>query len=150
MNDQTAAGLAEPSTVAYLVTGLAHGEPSICFEDERGDYGDEDHMPIFEALVRKSDYAALVAQLEEQRAVSARMEADARRYRLLRRKVAIAGGKFCILNLSPTYVAPDAGMELDAVLDIELKPMLERWGRLTKGDAAIDAAIASQQAGGKA
>ncbi|MFM9928164.1 hypothetical protein VLK31_34700 [Variovorax sp. H27-G14] len=70
---------AELETVAYLVTGLARGEPSLCFEDERGDYGDEDHTPVFEALVRKSDYDALLAQLEEQRAVSARMEADARR-----------------------------------------------------------------------
>ena len=43
------------AVVAYLVTGLVRGEPSICFEDERGDYGDEDHTPVFDALVRLSD-----------------------------------------------------------------------------------------------
>lgn len=42
---------------------------------------------------------------------------DAARYRKLRRKVCIAGGQFHILNLAPTYVAPDAAVELDSVLD---------------------------------
>lgn len=40
--------------VAYLVTSLPRGEPSLCFEDERGDYGDEDHTPVFEALCKVS------------------------------------------------------------------------------------------------
>jgi hypothetical protein len=44
------------AVVAYLVTGLVRGEPSICFEDERGDYGDEDHTPVFDALVRLTDH----------------------------------------------------------------------------------------------
>lgn len=45
---------------------------------------------------------------------------DAARYRKLRRKVCIAGGQFHILNLAPTYVAPDAAVELDSVLDAAL------------------------------
>lgn len=49
--------------VAWLVTNLPSGEPSLCFEDERGDYGDEDHRPVFEALVLLSDaQAALQAK----------------------------------------------------------------------------------------
>jgi hypothetical protein len=48
----------EMKTVAYLVTGLRDDIPSLCFEDERGDYGDEDHMPVFEALCRLSDATA--------------------------------------------------------------------------------------------
>ena len=42
---------------------------------------------------------------------------DAARYRLLRRKVCIVGGKFHILNLDPRYIAPDAAVELDAAID---------------------------------
>lgn len=61
--------------VAYLVTGLAGGVPSICFGDERGDYGDEDHMPVFTELTSKPDAEAEIA----------RLRADAERYRLLRR-----------------------------------------------------------------
>jgi len=38
-----------------------------------------------------------------------RMAKDAERYRYLRRKVAIAGAQFLVMNLpSPVYVAPDA------------------------------------------
>ncbi|MCJ9708932.1 hypothetical protein LWS69_07825 [Bordetella hinzii] len=44
-------------------------------------------------------------------------ERDAFRYRTLRRKVSIAGGKFHILNLDPRYIAPDAAVELDATID---------------------------------
>jgi hypothetical protein len=44
--------------VAYLVTGLAGGEPSMCFEDERGDYGDEEHTLVFEELCLLSDAEA--------------------------------------------------------------------------------------------
>lgn len=62
--------------VAYLVTNLSSGEPSICFEDERGDYGDEDHMPVFEALVRLSD---ITAALQAKDAEIARLKADAGR-----------------------------------------------------------------------
>ena len=42
---------------------------------------------------------------------------DAARYRKVRRKVCIVGSQFHILNLAPTYVAPDAAVELDSVLD---------------------------------
>lgn len=56
---------------------------------------------------------------------------DAARYRKLRRKVCIAGGQFHILNLAPTYVAPDAAVELDSVLDAALAAQVPH-----KGDAA--------------
>lgn len=46
---------------------------------------------------------------------------DAERYRLLRRKVCITGGKFHILNLDPRYIAPDAAVELDAAIDAARK-----------------------------
>lgn len=42
---------------------------------------------------------------------------DAERYRLLRRKVCIAGGEFHILNLDPRYIAQDSAAELDAAID---------------------------------
>lgn len=48
------------------------------------------------------------------------MRKDADRYRWLRRKVCIVGGKFHILNLDPRYIAPDAAVELDAAIDAEL------------------------------
>lgn len=44
--------------VAYLVSGLPSGEPSLCFEDERGDYGGDDHTPVFEPLVRAAQPVA--------------------------------------------------------------------------------------------
>jgi hypothetical protein len=67
---------------AYLVTGLSSGEPSICFEDERGDYGDEDHMPVFEALCSvteaQSALSAQAASLKAKDAEIDRLRADAR------------------------------------------------------------------------
>ena len=49
-----------------------------------------------------------------------RMAKDAERYRYLRRKVAIAGAQFLVMNLpSPVYVAPDAAAEFDSALDAE-------------------------------
>lgn len=42
---------------------------------------------------------------------------DAARYRALRRKVCIVDGQFHILNLAPTYVAPDSAIELDHAID---------------------------------
>lgn len=45
---------------------------------------------------------------------------DAERYQFLCRKVAIAGGKFHILNLAPTYCAPRADIELDSVIDAQI------------------------------
>jgi hypothetical protein len=44
----SAAASGEPA--AYLVAGLPSGEPSLCFEDEKGDYGDETHKPVFHPL----------------------------------------------------------------------------------------------------
>lgn len=45
---------------------------------------------------------------------------DAARYRLLRRNVCIVDRGFHVLNIRPTYVAPDAAIELDAVIDAAL------------------------------
>lgn len=53
----------EAPVAAYLVSNLRSGEPSLCFEDERGDYGDEDHTPVFDELVLKSDAEAQLAEL---------------------------------------------------------------------------------------
>ncbi|OZI21760.1 hypothetical protein CAL18_12615 [Bordetella genomosp. 7] len=53
---------------------------------------------------------ALLAERDE-------LAKDAERYRLVRRKVRIVGNDFHIVNLRPTYVAPDAAAELDAVAD---------------------------------
>ncbi|QRF55347.1 hypothetical protein [Variovorax paradoxus] len=44
----TNAGEAAP--VAYLVSNLPSGEPSLCFEEERGDYGSDTYTPVFEPL----------------------------------------------------------------------------------------------------
>ena len=46
---------------------------------------------------------------------------DAARYRWLRRKVCIVGGKFHILNLDPRYIAPDAAIELDSAIDAAMR-----------------------------
>lgn len=49
-----------------------------------------------------------------------RMAKDAERYRYLRRKVAIVGAQFLVMNMpSPVYVAPDAAAEFDSALDAE-------------------------------
>ena len=45
------------------------------------------------------------------------MARDAARYRLLRRKVRLAGGEFHIRNLDPRYVGTDSAVELDAAID---------------------------------
>lgn len=65
----------EMPVVAYLVTGLRDDIPSLCFEDERGDYGDEDHMPVFEALCRRSEFTAAIQAKD---AEIAGLKADAR------------------------------------------------------------------------
>jgi hypothetical protein len=56
------------------------------------------------------------------------LKRDAERYRNLRRKVCIVGDSFHVINIKPTYIAPDAAIELDSAID-----------------AAIDAAIKEQQ-----
>lgn len=65
----------------------------------------------------RSDIQNLEASRDGYRSDAQRNSRDAARYRVLRRKVCIAGGKFHILNLAPTYVAPNAAVELDSVLD---------------------------------
>jgi hypothetical protein len=61
--------------VAYIVTNLPSGEPSLCFEDERGDYDDEDHTPVFEAVVLLSDaQASLLAKEAEIKALKFTIE----------------------------------------------------------------------------
>lgn len=70
-------------------------------------------------------YSSAITQFawEAYQAGQAALEAareDAERYRLLRRKVCIAGGEFHILNLGPRYIAPDAAVELDAAIDAAL------------------------------
>jgi hypothetical protein len=65
--------------------------------------------------------AARDDEIRDLRAALASRDKDSERYKLLRRKVAIAGGKFHILNLDPTYCAPSAEIELDAVIDAALK-----------------------------
>lgn len=61
---------------------------------------------------------ALPAMAQSAQAPAAAGDAlDAKRYRELRRKVCIVGSQFHILNLGPTYIAPDAAVELDSVLD---------------------------------
>lgn len=42
---------------------------------------------------------------------------DAERYRVARAKVCIVGDAFHVINLRPTYVAPDAAIEFDAAID---------------------------------
>lgn len=50
-----------------------------------------------------------------------RMAKDAERYRHLRRKVAIVGAEFRVMNLpSPTFVAPIAAIEFDSAIDKEI------------------------------
>lgn len=63
-----------------------------------------------------TEYARAAAQVEAA-AGDARDREDAERYRLLRRKVRLAGGEFHILNLDPRYIAQDSAAELDAAID---------------------------------
>ncbi len=53
---------------------------------------------------------------------------DAARYRWLRRKVCIVGGKFHILNLDPRYIAPDAAIELDSAIDAAIAAQAKQGG----------------------
>jgi hypothetical protein len=72
------------------------------------------------------------AEIQRLQAENERLRADAERYRFLRRKVCIIqtdegfGGSpksvFDFVNLpSPTYIAPDAALELDAAIDHALE-----------------------------
>lgn len=55
-----------------------------------------------------------------------RMAQDAARYRLVRRKVCIAGPAFHLINIAPTYVAADPAIELDAVADAAIASQQQR------------------------
>lgn len=80
------------------------------------------------SIASLNSYADVVACFEKCRDIICQLLAendalreDAERYRLLRRKVCITGGKFHILNLDPRYIAPDAAVELDAAIDAARK-----------------------------
>lgn len=60
----------QAAPAAFLVTNLPSGEPSLCFEDERGDYGNEQFTPVFEPL-----YLAAPAQAISMRARRCRWQA---------------------------------------------------------------------------
>lgn len=68
----------------------------------------------FVLLKHAKEYAAL-------RNAAPQLIAMARRYQELRRHVCIVGTEKCaefhVVNIRPTYIAPDAAIELDAVLD---------------------------------
>lgn len=59
----------------------------------------------------------LLARAERAEAEAAGLRADAGRYRVARAKVCIVGDAFHVINLRPTYVAPDAAIEFDAAID---------------------------------
>ena len=58
-----------------------------------------------------------VSDWDEVRAERDALRADAERYRVARAKVCIVGDAFHVINLRPTYVAPDAAIEFDAAID---------------------------------
>lgn len=73
--------------------------------------------------------AELEAELEKTKAIFAascnhaavmELERDAKRYHLLRRKVCIVGDSFHVINIKPTYIAPDAAIELDSAIDADI------------------------------
>lgn len=116
--------------VAHLVTNLRSGEPSLCFEDERGDYGDEDHTPVFEALVLLSDaQASLLAKEAECEA----LRVKATRYDWLcdQHEASDSAETFCVFE-------PDWAAKC-------LQPVGSKPGEL---DVAIDAARAAADQGG--
>lgn len=63
---QTVKPQAQPA--AYLVTNLPSGEPSLCFEDERGDYGNEQFTPVFEPLYLAAPAQATIDAREQEEA----------------------------------------------------------------------------------
>lgn len=63
------------------------------------------------------DVDTLREELQSARAELAALRADAERYRVARAKVCIVGDAFHVINLRPTYVAPDAAIEFDAAID---------------------------------
>lgn len=60
---------------------------------------------------------ARAERAEKAEAEVERLRADAERYRVARAKVCIVGDAFHVINLRPTYVAPDAAIEFDAAID---------------------------------
>lgn len=70
--------------------------------------------------MRKDPYVQLDEALNELETLRAELVAartDAERYRVARAKVCIVGDAFHVINLRPTYVAPDAAIEFDAAID---------------------------------
>lgn len=81
--------------------------------------------------------AELEAELEKTKAIFAtscnhaavmELERDAKRYHLLRSKVCIVGDSFHVINIKPTYIAPDAAIELDSAIDAAIAKATEREG----------------------
>lgn len=70
-----------------------------------------------ECEVRQERELGYLARAEAAEADVERLRADAERYRVARRKVCIVGDSFHVINLRPTYVAPDAAIEFDAAID---------------------------------
>jgi hypothetical protein len=64
---QTVKLQAQPA--AFLVTNLPSGEPSLCFEDERGDYGNEQFTPVFEPLYLAAPAQAAIDAREQESTV---------------------------------------------------------------------------------
>jgi hypothetical protein len=96
-------------------SGLLPTAPAQC-----ADYSQCCDSPAFCSSVRRctaKDATAPAQSCGDAEQADEAVTDDAERYRLLRRKVCIVGDKFQILNLDPTYVAPDAAIELDASLD---------------------------------
>ena len=70
-----------------------------------------------EAAQRLDGCRELAQQLNAAEAERDALRADAERYRVARAKVCIVGDAFHVINLRPTYVAPDAAIEFDAAID---------------------------------
>lgn len=68
-----------------------------------------EHMTALHTAMALLDRAALSADGGDRK--------DAERYRIARRKVCIVGDAFHIINVRPTYVAPDASIEFDSAID---------------------------------
>jgi hypothetical protein len=95
-------------------------EAGLCaYGEDTGSY----NVPVLAMLSRIGRIVEAAMQLGRDECISEieALRADAERYRLLRRKVCIAGGEFHIINLDPRYIAPDAAVELDATIDAAIR-----------------------------
>ncbi|KPU94730.1 hypothetical protein APR51_08090 [Variovorax paradoxus] len=64
------------------MTNLPSGEPSLCFEDERGDYGNEQFTPVFEPLYLAAPAQAAI-DAREKVSMASKMEVESWRRSLL-------------------------------------------------------------------